>query len=233
MQSKKVITASMDSKEIISLLKEDAAFAWHKIDETSRKYLKLAKNYSYRKERVFFKPVSFKSAKGFNYVYRYYKRAADEKSKSIIGCQDYIWFVKERGIYAIRTIHVNTLMGSSTVYHIYTPHFFDRYRERFLKDLSIDKLKVIETFMFANDHGMALGFSSEKYPDSVWSRCVDGLCLCNQINDSIYEFKTFVTFAMSQGGQRQKFIDFTNVEGQKNGFEFSLPDEDFEEFSEK
>jgi len=45
MQTKKVITDSMDSKEIIALLDEDFAFGQHKYDETYKHYEKLAKGY--------------------------------------------------------------------------------------------------------------------------------------------------------------------------------------------
>ena len=48
MPGKKVITDSMDSKEIIALLHEDFAFGQHKYDETYSHFLKVAKGYSHR-----------------------------------------------------------------------------------------------------------------------------------------------------------------------------------------
>ena len=39
MTAKKVITDTMDSKEIVALLKEDNSFAQHKFDETYKHYV--------------------------------------------------------------------------------------------------------------------------------------------------------------------------------------------------
>ena len=111
MPGKKVITDSMDSKEIIALLHEDFAFGQHKYDETYSHFLKVAKGYSHRKDRVNFKPQTFRSAMGFNYVFRYYKRAADDKGDGKIGSNHYVWYEKQRGIYAIREITMQTKSG--------------------------------------------------------------------------------------------------------------------------
>ena len=232
MTNKIMITDSMTNEEIISLLEEDFVFVKHKLEELYPKYLKLAKKYSHRKERVNFKPVSYKSAKGFNYVFRCYKRDVNDKDKLKVGCENYIWYVKERGIYAIREIDSASVDGYELIRCIYTPHFFDRYRERFLKDLSIPKLEVIEKFMLSNDKYMSKGIPSEKYPNSSWSLCKDGLCLCTQINNSLYEGKTFVTFDMAVGGERQEFIDYMKRMNTVLKFELDLPKEDFEEFTQ-
>ena len=231
MTAKKVITDTMDSKEIVALLKEDNSFAQHKFDETYKHYEKLAKGYSHRKDRINFKPLSFKSAKGFNYVFRYYKRAADDPGDGKVGLEDYAWFTKSRGIFAVRRIDMRGQFEGERRYLVYIPHFFDRYRERYLKDPSVPKLDVLHQYMLSNGQGALAEIPSEKYPGSVWSRCDDGLVLCQQIDPNIYECKTFITFDMTYSGERQ-FVDYTAEEGQKLGFEFKLPDENFNEFRE-
>ena len=231
MLTKKVITDSMDSKEIIALLDEDFAFGQHKYDETYKHYEKLAKGYSHRKDRVDFKPQTFRSAMGFNHVFRYYKRAANDNGSGKIGLDHYEWFTKGRGIYAIREITMQTKSGGRK-YQVYTPHFFDRYRERYLKDPTIPKLEVVQRFMLGNSQGALAEIPSEKYPGSVWSRCDDGLMLCTKLTDDIYECKTFISFEMTGFGERH-FIDFTAEEGLKRGFEFKLPYENFNDFREE
>lgn len=222
----------MSNEEIISLLEEDFVFVRHKLDVLYPKYLKIAKNYSHRKERVNFKPVTYTSAKGFNYVFRCFKRDVNDNVKLKVGCDNYTWFVKKRGIFAIREIDSASREGYELVRCIYTPHFFDRYRERFLKDLSIPKLEVIERFMLANDKSMSKEIQSTKYPNSLWSLCKDGLCLCTQINRGIYEMKTFVTFDMASGGDRQEFIDYMERMNSILKFELELPEENFDEFTQ-
>jgi hypothetical protein len=232
MPGKKVITDSMDSKEIIALLHEDFAFGQHKYDETCKHYEKLAKGYSHRKDRVDFKPLSFKSAVGFNYVFRYYKRAANDNGNGKIGLNHYVWFTKGRGIYAISRLSLHLGSEVKNKFQVYTPHFFDRYRERYLKDATIPKLEVVQRFAFGNPQGAVAEIQSEKYPNSVWTRCDDGLMLCTKLTDDIYECKTFISFEMTGFGERH-FIDFTAEEGLKRGFEFKLPYENFNDFREE
>lgn len=221
----------MDIREIIALLKEDFSFGQHKFDDLHKRYLKIAKGYSHRKDRVDFNPVSFKSATGFNYVFRFYKRAANDSREGKIDCEHYIWFIKRRGLFAIRIVNQKSIYRTERKYQVYIPHFFDRYRERFLKDISIPKLEVMRCFMLCNPQGALMCFPSEKYPDSVWARCNDGLILSNQVTDEIYECKTYISFDMTFSGER-RFVDLTAEEGLKRGFEFKLPEENFYEYLE-
>lgn len=231
MTAKKVITDTMDSKEIVALLKEDNSFAVHKYFDTCKHYEKLAKGYSHRNDRVNFKPLSFKSAKGFNFVFRYYKRAADDPGEGKVGIDTFVWFMKNRGIYAISRMEAIPPSEAEPSYQVYIPHFFDRYRERYLKDPSIPKLDVVHHYMLSNRKNASVERQSEKYPGSVWSRCDDGLVLCQQIDPNIYECKTFITFDMTYLGERI-FVDFAALDAPMHGFEFKLPDENFNEFKE-
>ena len=222
----------MDSKEIIALLHEDFAFGQHKYEGIYKHYEKLAKGYSHRKDRVNFKPQSFRSATGFNYVFRFFKRAANDNANGKIGYDHYVWFVKNRGIYAIKRITLQTGSGRAGKFQIYIPHFFDRYRERYLKDPTIPMSEVVQRFILDNLKGAVADIPSKKYPNSVWTRCDDGLMLCTKLTDKIYECKTFISFEMTGFGERW-FVDFTAEEGLKRGFEFDLPYENFNDFREE
>lgn len=73
---------------------------------------------------------------------------------------------------------------------------------------------------------------SEKYPDAYWMARKDGLCLCKRLSQSLIEAKTFITWEMA--GYDQKEIAFKGQQFLlKNGFEVSLPEEDFEEFTKE
>lgn len=232
MPAKKIITDTMNSQELVALLKENDSFGQHKFDETYSKYLKLAKKYSHRKDRVYFKPVSFKCAAGFNYVFRYFKRAANEDASGKIEFDIYVWFYKKRGIYTIKKIKLRTGSNSVWMYQVYTPHFFDRYRERYLKDLTIPREEAMHRFMLNNTLGAVAEIPSKKYPNSVWTRCDEGLLLCTKLTDEIYECKTFISFEMTGFGENW-FVNFTAEEVLKIGFEFKLPYENFNDFREE
>lgn len=225
---KTVIVDSMTNDEILELLKDDFDFLQHKIDENLKKYTKLVKN-SVKKERVYYQPLNYKSARGFHYMLQFFKRGNDEAEKDKLGMLYYVWFIKNCGTYAIMLSRLSLYGHAEWHYTIYTPHFFDRYRERFLKDMSISKPDVIYRFVRGNLKMSSTGHPSEKYPNCIWVACSDGLILCNHLNSINQEAKTFITYDMA--GVDQKDFAFNAHQVLLNrGFELKLPEEDFEEY---
>ena len=229
--NKKVIVDSMTIEEILELLKDDLDFLQHKIDDNLKRYKQMVKN-SVKKERVYYQPLNYKSAKGFHYMLQFFKRANDEPDKDKLGMLYYVWFIKNRGTYAISLSRLSLYGRSHWHYTIYTPHFFDRYRERFLKDLSISKPDVIYRFIRGNLKMSSSGHPSEKYPNCIWVSCSDGLILCNHLNNINQVAKTFITYDMA--GIDQKDFAFTAQQLMlERGIEIKLPDEDFEEYTKE
>lgn len=233
---KKVIVDSMSIDEILQLLVVDAKFLQHKIDENLKKYKRLAIN-STQKERVFFKPLNYKSAAGFNYVIQFFKRADDEKEKEKLGVLYYIWFMKSeetkkglrRGTYAVTLSRLSLRNEWTWHFTVYKPHFMDRYKERYLKDSSITRIEAFHRFNLNNLKKSSSGRPSEKYPKGYWMVCNDGLCLCNRLEGYTVEVATFVDFA--EAGLNKKQFAYDAKQAMFDiGFEINLPDEDFNEF---
>ena len=99
---KKVIVDSMSMEEILQILAEDGKFLQHKIVENEKKYKRLIKD-SRGKERVFYKPLTYKSAAGFNYVIQFFTRANDEIEKDKLGVIYYIRQPVDLALYGIYT----------------------------------------------------------------------------------------------------------------------------------
>ena len=226
--NKKVIVDSMSNQEILELLRDDFDFLQHKIDENLKKYQQAVKR-STKKERVFYQPLNYKSAKGFHYMLQFFKRADDEPEKDKLGMLYYVWFIKDRGTYAIILSRLSLHGYAQWHYTIYTPHFFDRYRERFLKDMSISKPDVIYRFIRGNLKMSSSGHPSEKYPNAIWVSCSDGLILCNHMNNYNQVAKTFITYDMA-GVDQKDFAFNAHKVMLERGFEIKLPEEDFEEY---
>jgi hypothetical protein len=225
---KTVIVDSMSNEEILELLKDDINFLQHKIDDNLKRYRQQAKN-SNKKERIYYQPLNYKSARGFHYMLQFFKRANNEPDKDKLGMLYYVWFIKNRGIYAITFTRLSYYGRANWHFTIYTPHFFDRYRERFIKDLSISKPDVIYRFIRGNLKMSSSGHPSEKYPNGIWMFCSDGLILCNHMNNYNLVAKTFITYEMA--GVDQKDYAFTaNKVLLKRGFDLGLPNEDFEDY---
>ena len=236
---KKVIVDSMTMEEILQILAEDGKFLQHKIEENKKKYTRLIKN-STRKDRVYYNPVTYKSAAGFNYVIQFFKRAYDEKEKDKLGILYYIWFMKseetktgkKRGVYAVTVTRLS--LGNQWTWHfsVYKPHFMDRYKERCLNDKSIPRLEAFHRYFMNNQKVSSSGKPSKKYPKGYWMVCNDGLCLCNRLEGFSVEVATFVDYAEA-GFQKKQFAYDAKQAMLDIGFELKLPEEDFDEFEEE
>ncbi len=113
----------------------------------------------------------------------------------------YSYFYKDYGLYAFLFLSQKELNMA-----VYTPHFFDRYRERFLKDPTMDKMKVIERFFTYNGLSDIVFVKNEKYQNSFFGRCKDGVVLGTRYSDKIIEIKTF----LSDDELKDEQIDWSN-----------------------
>ena len=223
---KNMIVDTMSYEEIIDLFKIDCAILKYKIAENTKRYQKAIKGSRARGKR-YFKPIAFSGSRGFNYVLRFFDYGIDYTSKKRLGLYYFAWFRKNKGIYALTFTKLGGCIWHFTIYH---PHFFDRYRERCLKDPNLSKPEVIFKFLHNNQKKSATNIPSEKYPDGYWMACTDGLCLCRNVHDLIIEVKTFITWDMAGADQRDAGIKSQEL-AIKAGFDISIPVEDFEEYS--
>lgn len=220
-----MIVDSMTYDDILKLYWEDKPLVNHKIIAGDKFYSRMIKNARF-KNRFYYEPIRFTSSRGLNYVLLFFNLADDVPGKKRLGCAYYAWFIKNRGMYAITLTQLNRTLYHNTIYH---PHFFDRYRERYLKDMSMSKLDVIHTYLLNNTKSATGRIPSEKYPDGYWMVRNDSLCLCKALGGTLIEAKTFITWDMA--GVDQKEIAFTGRQNLlKQGFDISLPDEDFDVF---
>ncbi len=223
-----MIVDSMTYDDILKVYWEDKKLVNHKIEAGNKFYSRMLKN-ARLKDRIYYEPMRFKSSRGINYVLMFFNLDETVPGKNRLGCFYYAWFIKNRGMYAITLTQLNRSVYHNTIYH---PHFFDRYRERFLKDKSISKQDVIHTYLTNNPKSAPGHIPSVKYPNDYWMATTDGLCLCNMLGGTLIEAKTFITWDMA--GVDQKEIVLAGKQNLlKQGFDIALPDEDFEEFEKE
>lgn len=221
-----MIVDSMTYDEILDLYWADKPLVNHKMDAGSKFYGRMLKN-ARVKDRIHYKPIKFKSQRGFNYVMMFFNLADDVPGKERLGCNYYAWFIKNRGMYAITLSTINRTEYHNTIYH---PHFFERYRERFLKDMSMSKPEVLHTYITNNPKSLSSKIPSAKYEGEYWMAVHDGLCLCRVVKGSLVEVKTFITWEMA-GHDQKEFAFMGRQIMLERGLDVSLPDEDFEEFT--
>ena len=203
-----MIVDTMTYDDIYSLFKKDKnGIVMHKMESAytiGRKHL-IKTN---PKTTHFYDPIKFESkTTGLKYIIQIVNFGHNIPKKQRMGISLYAFFIKKRGIYV--ATEVDDCDGGS--FDIYTPHFFDRYRERFLCDLSKSKEATIMTFIHNNLNHMRTDIESKKHPNNWFVVCNDGLCLCTKHPKNIYEMNTFVTFEMLHEEQADVVIEANNA----------------------
>lgn len=222
-----MILDSMTFDDVYQHFQLDKDLLNHKIEQGNKIFSRYTKG-TQNTKRIYYKPTVFTSNRGLQYVIQFFCRAISEPEKERLGLYYYVTYVQKRGRFAF----IYSLMNKK-VWHLtlYTPHFFERYRKRFLNDPTISISDVVEQFFRNNQKktGMKMTIPSKKHPNECWESCYDGLCLCENPSGVFVIAKTFIPWEMARIDQKQFAI-----EGQQAiidmGFEQMLPEEHFEEY---
>lgn len=199
-----MIVDSMTYEEVVAEFKND----WRNYlpdvlphimnDNKYRRYmLKQAKD----NVPVFFKPVEITSKRGNKYILQVNSKGKSDFKKNGLLFIIYMYYHRPEGIYVVMLGSDGSWTVSDDFYNIYTPHFFDRYRERELKDIHKPKLQTIIDFFTHNATGRYINVDNEKYKDSIFYTVPTGVMLGSIYKDNIFELRTYITFDMLKGNQ--------------------------------
>ena len=86
----------------------------------------------------------------------------------------------------------------------FTPHFFDRYKERTGLPMDMPKMEVMKDWIMKNLHLNSDAQGNEKYPDGIFCAYPTGVALGRELPDGNSEMKTFITYEMLRGEQIEK-----------------------------
>lgn len=222
----RIIVDSMTYSDVYQLFREDIPQLNHKIEEANKKIRKKYRN-ARNTERHYFTPIKYKSNRGFYYVLQFFDNGINVPKNERHGFYYYVMFVLKRGIYAMKPSQINRQFWHFT---IYTPHFFDRYKERHLKNKNANTHDAIYQFLTENPKVSSRVVPSEKYPNDYWTFCNDGICLCNQLDNFTIEAKTFVDWDILFKDQQDLALEAKEFMLEK-GFELNVPYE-IEDFNE-
>ena len=197
-----MIVDTMSYEEIVNSYKKD-------IPEVLRKCCAIIKeNHSLYKRTiltrtragaVFFRPVDFQSSSGNNYSMQAFSYDKASFKKSGLRFYSFMSFVNKTGINVVIDSMSNLI--SKGYYAMFIPHFFERYRERFLNNESLGMRDTIYTYFKSNQGGSFMPVPSNKYKNSFYCAVHDGVALGTLINEEIILVKTFITYEMLKGDQ--------------------------------
>ena len=195
-----MIVDSMTYQEIAAEVKKDyhsyiefrKDMAFGMLSKYRRYMLKEAKD----NQQVFFKPINFTTPSGNTYVIQYNSKGRSDYKRNPLLFIPYMYFYRPDGIYAVM------ITGDKfDCFSFYTPHLFDRYRERELKDINKPKLQTILDFFRNNATTTFQSVDNAKYENSIFNVSPKGVLLGSQLSEYIYEYRTYITFDMLRGEQ--------------------------------
>lgn len=145
---------------------------------------------------MIFNPIHYFSRKTNNDWFIFYY-AINKKLAEDAACIAVSQVQTDEGTY----IYEYVVAGEHRIY-VFPPHFFSRYRSRFLKDAAIDKQKLINQYIKDSYLGIIiiLGLGRDKCALSFQ----DGYALGNIISqeERIYMFKTFISKDLLKNDQK-------------------------------
>ena len=199
-----MILSTMTYQEIEKTFRREIATANPKIDEAAKRFGRLVKTtYRFPLTRVL--SVQTKDKTKLNLIFVAKKRSSWDHPKLCI----YSTFYYRDGLYAISAPCIDGDV------HILTKHFFDRYRERIVKDSEMGAEDLIRRYMINNkDMGWfpnASIFSADyqKYEKEstlqLAARVEEGNCFAEQLGHRLFLIRTILPDDMLGKSQAEAF----------------------------
>ena len=154
--------------EIVSLFRSDICYNFPDLyNEACRKKKRVSKK-KRSCGRYYYPAIRMHSINDFNYVINFFTRGHSEPEKDDFSDLVYAWFLKNGKKYAIVFQHMS---DSYIDFHfsIFIPHFFQRYRERYLKTDSMSDRDIMNHYFLHHWRQGMISVPSKKYPDGVYN----------------------------------------------------------------
>lgn len=208
-----MITRGMDIKDIVNEYEKDEKelLAQHlRLNNDNRYRRFILKNLKGEASHVF-EPVHYKSTRGNDYIIVLATKGYGQYKKYGLEAHTYLYYRIDNSNYYIVSQTDYYDMSDRYGYTFYTPHFFDRYQERFLEGKSIPRLKLVTEF-FKNNYCKGvinlIGEEESKFSGSYYNYVPDGIIL-GRYSESLTEecerrilfCNTFISFDMLKGSQ--------------------------------
>jgi len=184
-----MIVPAMSETEIQNELSKDYKSCIARIQKDMNKYRRGIIKAS--KFPFYFKPIEHTSPSKNNFII--YVDAKSKKDALMPFITIVAYYNRPEGIYAAMIFPV---FGGKFKVLIYPPHFFKRYKERYIKE-DLSNIMVIKAFFRNNPTYMLQVVEDENFSGS----CNQGFVFGKILNPSISIIKTFISTDMLKGDQ--------------------------------
>jgi hypothetical protein len=211
------VVDSMRPEDILNVYRQDIPFINHILEKEQKRYAKTLD--SNRTERYFFQPLEFQRKDGLNIILQYFDKSNKYPKNKRLGVWLYMWFNYRGGMSFFK---FRSLTNGEILSYFYTSHFVDRYRERFLKDITISKKETFSIFLRRNTKRICKYQPSEKYKNNSWMMVKDGLSFVEVKSNNFIIVKTFIPWSFLKKDQIVTLNNIGQLEFVK-GFESNIP----------
>ena len=199
-----IITDTFDYNDIVRVLDLDEAFVFHQIDALQSKYWRILIKTKPKGLKIF-PPVMVSGNRGIDYmIFMLSRDWQTTKKQRLLDCMYFGVYRQSDGFHLVGFMHLDYNPMAKAEKAFFTPHFFDRYRERIGLPLDMPKMEVMKDWIMKNYHLNSDAQGSEKYPDGIFCAYPSGVGLGRELPDGNSEMKTFITYDMLRGEQVEK-----------------------------
>ena len=189
------------------------------LNKDKRYYRYLLKN---RDRTHVFKTIKFKSKRGNDYLIIPKTYGLSHYKKYGLETQTYLYYRIDGSDYYVvsqTSIH-NTIFKDFYGYTFYTPHFFDRYQERYFKGEKMSRPELVVEYFKENSEFKSVirpsseeEFISSKYPNNYFCYSPQGIVLGTFIDETKTMFlaSTFLTLDMLKDNQLDAIEDLKEI----------------------
>lgn len=199
-----IITDTFDYNDLVRVLDKDEAFVHHQIEALQPKYWRLLLKAKPKGMKIF-APVLVKGNRGIDYLIYMLSRVWQITKKQRM--PDYMYFGIYRqsdGFHLVGFLYLDSNPLAKPEKAFFTPHFFDRYKERTGLPMDMPKMDVMKDWISKNLHQNSDAQGNEKYPDGIFCAYPSGIALGRELPDGNSEMRTFITYEMLRGEQVEK-----------------------------
>lgn len=199
-----IITDSFDYNDLVRVLDQDESFVHHQIEALQPKYWRLMLKTKPEGQKIF-APVMVSGNRGIDYwIFMVSRSWQITKKQRMLDYMYFGVFRQSAGFHLVGFLYLDSNPMAKAEKAFFTPHFFDRYRERTGLPMDMPKMDVIKDWILKNQHLNSDVQGNEKYPDGIFCAYPSGIALGRELPDGNSEMRTFITYDMLRGEQVEK-----------------------------
>ena len=199
-----IITDTFDYDDIVRVLDLDEAFVHHQIDALQPKYWRIVIKTKPKGLKIF-APLMVSGNRGIDYmIYMLSRDWQITKKQRLLDYMHFGVYRQSDGFHLVGFMYLDSNPLAKPEKAFFTPHFFDRYRERTGLPMDMPKMEVMKDWIMKNLHLNSDAQGNEKYPDGIFCAYPSGVALGRELPNGNSEMKILSPTKCYEGSKLRK-----------------------------